>query len=371
MSIENNAIANKEPLIRITKRVGISNYKAWAIRLLAVVFSLIVCALVIVAITGENPIKVYLGIIDGAVGRNRRFWVTVRETMTLLIIAIGLTPAFKMKFWNIGAEGQLLMGGAATAALMIYFGNTLPNWLMLVLIVVVSSIAGMIWGVIPAFFKAYFNTNETLFTLMLNYVAIQIINFCIVYWENPAGSNTVGIINSTTQNGWLQKLFGLTYGWNVVIVLTITVAMFIYMKYGKQGYEIAVVGESHNTARYAGIDVKKVIIRTMILSGAICGLAGAIIVSGGSHTISISTGGGRGFTAIIVAWMSKFNPWAMIVVSAFLVFMQQGSIQIATQYGLNDNASDIITGIILFFLIGCEFFINYKVEFHKKKKEVQ
>jgi simple sugar transport system permease protein len=206
---------------------------------------------------------------------------------------------------------------------------------------------------------------------MLNYVAVQIINFCIVFWENPAGSNTVGIINSATHQGWFPKIFGLAYGWNIIIVLAITLGMYIYMKYSKHGYEIAVVGESHNTARYAGINVKKVIIRTMMISGAICGIAGAIIVSGGSHTISISTGGGRGFTAIIVAWMSKFNPWAMIAVSALLVFMQQGSIQIATQYGLNENASDIITGIILLFLIGCEFFINYKVEFYKKKKEVQ
>ena len=138
------------------------------------------------------------------------------------------------------------------------------------------------------------------------------------------------------------------------------------MIYSKQGYEISVVGESQNTARYAGIDVKKVIIRTMMISGAICGIAGAVIVSGASHTISTSTAGGRGFTAIIVAWMSKFNPLAMILVSGFLVFMQQGSIQVASQFGLNENASDIITGILLFFLIGCEFFINYKLEFRKK-----
>ena len=371
MSAENNIIVNREPLIRITKRAGISNLKAWVIRLIAVAFALVVCGLVIVAITGQNPIKVYLSIIDGAVGKTRRFWVTIREMMILLILAIGLTPAFRMKFWNIGAEGQLLMGGAATAAMMIYFGDKMPNWLLLIAIFAVSSLAGIIWGVIPAVFKAYFNTNETLFTLMLNYVAIQIINFCIVYWENPTGSNTVGVINSATQAGWFPKLFGQTYGWNVVIVLAITLVIYIYMKFGKHGYEIAVVGESHNTARYAGIDVKKIIIRTMILSGAICGLAGAIIVSGGSHTISVSTGGGRGFTAIIVAWMSKFNPRAMILVTAFLVFMQQGSIQIATQYGLNENASDIITGILLFFLIGCEFFINYKVDLRRKKKEVQ
>lgn len=365
-----NTIANKEPIIRITKRSNISIPKAWLVRITAILISLIVCALVIVAITKQNPIDVYIGIVNGAVGGKRRLWVTIREMLTLLVIAVGLTPAFKMKFWNIGAEGQILMGAAATAALMIYGGNSMPTWLLIVLIFAASCLAGMIWGLLPAIFKAYFNTNETLFTLMLNYVAMQIINFCIVYWENPVGSNTVGIINSATRKGWFPKVFGLNYGMNIIVVLVITVAVHIYMKYSKQGYEIAVVGESHNTAKYAGIDVKKVIIRTMLISGAVCGIAGAIIVSGSSHTISLSTGGGRGFTAIIVAWMSKFNPLAMTAVSSFLVFMQQGAIQIATQYGLNENASDIITGILLFFMIGCEFFINYKVIF-RKKKEVQ
>lgn len=366
-----NMIVNKEPIIRMTKRSSISIPKAWLVRIIAVLVSLIVCALVIVAITKQNPIDVYLGIIKGAVGNKRRTWVTIREMLTLLVIAVGLTPAFKMKFWNIGAEGQILMGAAATAALMIYAGNSIPTWLLIILIFAASCLAGMIWGLLPGIFKAYFNTNETLFTLMLNYVAMQIVNFCIVYWENPAGSNTVGIINDATQKGWFPKVFGLNYGMNLIVVLVITIGVYIYMKYSKQGYEIAVVGESHNTAKYAGIDVKKVIIRTMLISGGICGIAGAIIVGGASHTISLSTGGGRGFTAIIVAWMSKFNPVAMTAVSAFLVFMQQGAIQIATQYGLNENASDIITGILLFFLIGCEFFINYKVVFNRNKKEVQ
>jgi simple sugar transport system permease protein len=274
-----------------------------------------------------------------------------------------------MKFWNIGAEGQILMGGCVTAAMMIYFGDALPNWLLLLLIVVASAAAGMIWGLLPAVFKAYYNTNETLFTLMLNYIAMQIVTFCIVFWENPAGSNSVGVINAASKKGWFPTLFGSTYGLNVILVLALTIVMYIYMKFSKQGYEIAVVGESQNTARYAGIDVKKVIIRTMLISGGICGAAGALIVSGASHTISTSTAGGRGFTAIIVAWMSKFNPFAMILVSVFLVFMQQGSIQIASQFGLNENASDIITGILLFFLIGCEFFINYKLELREYGKE--
>ena len=178
----------------------------------------------------------------------------------------------------------------------------------------------------------------------------------------------MGTINSTTRGGWIPELFGLDYGWNLIIVLALTLAMFVYLKYSKQGYEIAVVGESENTARYAGINVKQVIMRTMALSGAICGIAGFIIVSGASHTISTSTAGGRGFTAIIVSWLSKFNPFAMILVSFFLVFMQKGAGQIASQFNLNENASDVITGIILFFILGCEFFINYRVGMRSRRE---
>ena len=361
-----NVISKKEPFARMVKRDHISVGKAWAIRLIAVALSLVVAALVIVAVTKQNPIEVYLGIIDGAVGSNRRIWVTIREMMVLLCIAIGLTPAFKMKFWNIGAEGQILIGGACSAAVMIYAGDKMSPILLLIVMFIASAIGGMIWGMIPAVFKAYWNTNETLFTLMLNYVAMQVITYCIVFWENPKGSNTVGIINQATQAGWLPELFGQKYGWNVLIVLILTVGMFIYLKYCKQGYEIAVVGESENTARYAGIHVKKVIIRTMAISGAICGIAGFVIVSGASHTISTATAGGRGFTAIIVAWLSKFNTFIMVAVSFGIVFMDQGAVQIATQYGLNENASDVILGIILFFLIGAEFFINYRVKRAKK-----
>lgn len=367
--INDHEVRAKEPLIRVSKRANISRTKSWGIRLIAVVLSLIVCAFVIMAITGDNPFVVYLGIIDGAVGSSRRVWVTVRETLVLLIIAVGLTPAFRMKFWNIGAEGQVLMGALASAAVMIYLGPSLPNVVVIILIFLASIIAGLLWGILPAYYKSKYNTNETLFTLMLNYVAMQIVTFCIVFWEKPAGSNTVGIINAANRGGWLPPLLGLNYGWMLVIILLMTVGMFIYMKYSKQGYEIAVVGESQNTAKYVGINVNKVIMRTMMISGGICGLAGAIIVSGASHTISTSTAGGRGFTAIIVAWMSKFNPFVMILVSGFLVFMQQGAIQIATQFGLNENASDIITGIILFFLIGSEFFITYKVERNRSSKE--
>lgn len=359
----------KEPRIRLKKRSAIPIGKAIGIYGIAVISALFVCALVIVAITGQNPMEVYRGILDGAVGTERRIWVTIRETMTLLIIAIGLAPVFKMRFWNIGAEGQVLIGGVCAAALMIYGKDVVPSGLLLFFILLVSSLAGMLWGWIPAAFKAKYNTNETLFTLMLNYVAMQIVLICIAFWEHPIGSNTVGIINGDTKSGWFPEIFGQQQILTVIIACILVLFMYIYLKYSKHGYEIAVVGESENTAEYSGMQVKKIIMRTVMLSGAVCGLAGAVIVSGSSHTISTSTAGGRGFTAIIVAWMAKFNPFLMVLVSAFLVFMQQGAVQIASQFGLNQNASDIITGIILFFLIGCEFFIQYKVKFRTARKE--
>lgn len=357
----------REPWVRIAKRgVVLPRWKAWGIRGIALVGALVLCAIIIYSIVELNPLKVYGAMFEGAFGTNRRMWVTIRDTMMLLCIGIGLAPAFKMRFWNIGAEGQILIGGACAAAAMIYAGDAMSPVLLLIIMFVASAVGGMIWGIIPAVFKAYWNTNETLFTLMLNYVAMQVVTYCIVFWENPKGSNTVGIINQATQAGWLPELFGQRYGWNILIVMVFTVVMFIYLKYSKQGYEIAVVGESENTARYAGIHVKRVIIRTMAISGAICGIAGFVIVSGASHTISTMTADGRGFTAIIVAWLSKFNTFIMLAVSFGIVFMQQGAVQIASQYGLNENASDVILGIILFFLIGAEFFINYRLERTKK-----
>ena len=352
--------------IRLSKKEPLPLWKSLLIRLGAIFLSLIVCALVIISVTDLNPFEVFAGIIDGALGSNRRIWVTIRDTLVLLLVAVALIPAFKMRFWNIGAEGQLLMGAFSSAALMIYC-EKLPNGILLPLIMLASCLAGLIWGLIPAYFKAKYNTNETLFTLMMNYIAAQLISFSIVFWENPAGSNSVGIINPMSSKGWFPMLFGQRYGLNLLLVILVTVFVSFYLKYSKHGYEINVVGESWNTARYAGINVKKVIIRTMALSGAICGLAGCLVVSGASHTISTSLGEGRGFTAIIVAWMSNFNTLAMVAISLLLCTMGNGAIQIASQFGLNENVSDILTGIIIFFLIGSEFFIRYRLNFNTEK----
>ena len=357
-----------EPFVRITKRDGMSLWRGWLIRLIGLVLALAVCAIVIYSIVKLNPMKVYGAMWEGAFGSTKRSWITLRDTMMLLCIGIGLAPAFKMRFWNIGAEGQILVGGIATTIVMLYCGKAMPTWALIIISLAASCIAGAVWGVIPAYFKARYGTNETLFTLMMNYVAIQITSFCVAQWENPYGSNTVGIINQQTRAGWFPALFGQQYLLNVILVLALTIFVYIYLRYSKHGYEISVVGESERTARYIGIDVRRVIIRTMMLSGAICGLSGFIAVAGASHTISASTAGGRGFTAIIVAWLAKFNAFVMILVAALIVFLEKGAIQIASQYNLNDYASEMITGIILFFILGSEFFINYRLVFRAKKE---
>lgn len=361
----------KQPLFHIAKRDAVPPLKAWGIRIAAIILALILSGILTMIMTKLNPIDVYASMIDGVFGTTRKFWSTLQSLAMLLLVALAVTPAFKMKFWNIGAEGQVLAGGLATAACMIYFGDSLPTPVLLLVMILASALAGAVWGLIPAFFKAKFNTNETLFTLMMNYVAIQLVAYFIYLWEVPKGSGKVGIINFSTQAGWLPTLGNQKYLLNVVVVLVITVLMYIYLKYSKHGYEISVVGESVNTARYIGINVKKVIMRTMMISGAVCGIAGLLLVSGTDHTISTETAGGRGFTAILVSWLAKFNPIVMILTSFIIVFFDRGASQIATTFRLNESFSDILIGIVLFFIIGSEFFINYKLAFRHSQKEVK
>ena len=358
-------------MIHISKRVSMPKWQGWLIRLAAVGIALLVNAALIYALTKLNPIRVYITMFQGAFGTQRRIWNTLADTAMLLCIGVGLAPAFKMKFWNIGAEGQILVGGLASAACMIYF-KSIPSGILLLIMFILSGLAGGIWGAIPAVSKVKLNTNETLFTLMMNYIAIQLTSYFVALWENPKGSNCVNIINPDTNIGWFPAVFGRQYLLNVVIVMIMVVLMYLYLKRTKHGYEIAVVGASKSTARYAAIDVNKVTIRTVSISGAICGIAGFIAVAGQSHTISTNTAGGKGFIAIIVAWLSKFNTLVMILVSLLLVFLDKGAREIASKFNINDHMSKMIMGIILFFILGSEFFINYKINSVKsEKKEVK
>ena len=360
----------KAPLFHISKRRSLPWYLSWCIRLCAIVLALIVCAVVTTAaLTGENPLAVYKTMWTGAFGTSRKIWILAQNTAILLCVSLAVTPAFRMRFWNIGGEGQVLMGGLASAACMILLGDKVPNALLIALMAVSSLALGALWGGLPAFFKAKWNTNETLFTLMMNYVATQLVAFFVILWEVPKGAGKIGIINQSTEAGWLPQIGSYKYLLNIIVVALLTVFMYLYLNKTKHGYEISVVGESQRTARYVGIKVDRVIIRTMLLSGAVCGLAGFLLVGGTDHTITTTIAGGRGFTAVMVSWLAKFNPLIMILTSFLLVFLSRGAAEISTVFGLNHAFGDILTGIILFFIIGSEFFISYKLSFRKPGKE--
>lgn len=358
----------RTPLFHIVKRGAMPWYKAWGIRALSIVLALVVSALITTLLTGLNPISIYSTILSGAFGSARKAWITFQNVAILLCISLAVTPAFKMRFWNIGAEGQVLIGGLATAAVMITLGNKLPNALLIVIMVLAAVAAGAVWAGIPAIFKAKWNTNETLFTLMMNYVATQLVAFFVIVWEVPKGAGQIGIINQSSEAGWLPVVSN-KYLLSILVVAVLTVFVYIYLNYSKHGYEIAVVGESERTARYVGIKVDRVIVRTMLLSGAICGVAGLLLVGGINHTVSTTIADGRGFTAVMVSWLAKFDPILMVFTSLLLVLLDRGAGEIATQFALNQSFADILTGIILFFIIGCEFFISYKISFRKAAKE--
>ena len=359
----------KGSLFHISKRDALPLPKALLIRGGILVLALVFCGLVTTLLTGQNPIEVYGTILDGAFGSSRRIGVTARNVAVLLGISLAVTPAFKMRFWNIGAEGQTLIGCLATTTCMILLGGKVPSGVLILISFVAALLAGALWGFLPAFFKAKWNTNETLFTLMMNYIAMQLASYFILIWEVPKGAGKIGIINQASEAGWLPRIGGQAQLLPILVVALLTGMMYIYLTYSKHGYEIAVVGESQRTASYAGIKVERVIIRTMVLSGAVCGLMGLLLTAGTDHTLTTTIVGGRGFTAVMVSWLAKFNPIVMVFTSLLLVVLSRGASEISSVFSLNHSFADILTGIILFFIIGSEFFLTYKVSLRTSKKE--
>lgn len=349
-----------EPLVRISKRGNMSGLAKLLVRLIAISFSLLFILIFLSSVSKSsfNQVWVYIG--HGAFDAKTLFF---KEMFLLLGIAIGLSPAYKMKFWNIGGQGQVLIGGLLTATMMIYMGNAgMQNWMIIVVGMITAILAGGIFAAIPAIAKVQLNANETLFTLMMNYVAIQLVAFSTHMW-NPWAA--FGIINTTSQAGYLPGIGKNEYGVVILIVSAMVFLMYGYMHYTKHGYELTVVGESINTAKYVGIKTKRVILRTVFLSGGICGLVGFLYVSGVDHTIATTTSGGYGFTAIIVAWAAQFNPFIMAAISFLIVLFSSGAAGVSNAVpGLNQYISNISVGIFLLFIIGCEFFVNYKLNFN-------
>ena len=354
----------KTPLIRLAKRDSMPTWQVWAIRLSSFLAAIILGALIFV-VMGLNPFGAYGTILSGSLGKNTAVRQTIKIAIPLLGTALAIAPCFKMRFWNIGAEGQITAGAVAASYFALFWYDKLPSPVLLTVMGIAGAVAGGLWALVPAFFKAKWNTNETLFTLMMNYIIIGVVRWLQGGpWEGRPGSQ---IIAQFDRSAVLPKVLGIHCGW--IIVLLLTVLMFVYMGYTKQGYEIAVIGESENTARYAGMNVGWIIMRTMFLSGAISGLMGFVVASGANSTLYDGVAAGVGFTAITVAWLAQLNPFAMVAISGLLAVLQKGADTLQTRMAVPASISDIITGIFLFCMLGCEFFINYQLIFRSKRKE--
>ncbi|MEG0035982.1 MAG: ABC transporter permease [Oscillospiraceae bacterium] len=360
--------SKKQPFVRMVKREDISKRRAWLIRLIALLSALAVGCVIILAL-GHNPFAVYGDMIKGSLQTGTSRVETVKIAIPLLGAALAVALAFKMKFWNIGAEGQILAGAIAATYFALFHFQTMPRPLLLVVMFVAGAIAGGLVGLIPAVFKAKWGTNETLFTLMLNYILLGIERFLQNGpWKDPRGTG-FPIIAMFDKSARLPKVFGVHIGW--IIVLLLVIGVFIYLNYTKHGYEISVVGESERTAKYSGMNVSKIIMRTMFFSGAIAGIVGYLTVCGADYTLNEGTAGGVGFTAITVAWLAKLNPFAMVGIAIFLAILNKGSNTIQTNFKIPASASEVLTGIILFAMLACEFFICYRLIFRGHKEAAE
>lgn len=347
---------NKGPLFHVSKRNDLTLKTAILVRAIAIVVGILFCSVVCAVIFKTNPFTIILELFNGTFGRVNRIWWFLRDAALLLGVGLALLPAFKMKFWNLGGNGQILMGCLAAVACMFYLGGKLPDAAVNVIMIFASVLAGAIWAVIPAIFKAFFKTNESLFTLMMNYIAAGL----VACWLNMVVKSGSGVLNKLS-DARLPVVFN-EYLLIIIVVAVLTVFSYFYNKHSKHGFEVAVVGENENTAKYVGINVKKVVIRTLVLSGAICGIIGLLIGGAMDHTVNAESAQNLGFTAIMVAWLAKFNPLMMVLASFFIVFVTRGMGQVQSVCGItNDAVSNVVVGIIYFFIIGCEFFISYRV----------
>jgi simple sugar transport system permease protein len=349
------------------KRADMTTKKSIFIRTAAILLALVVSAIFILLL-GHNPIDVYISMLEGAFGSVYRIKDTLTISIPLIVASIGIMIAFKMKFWNIGAEGQILMGAFIATFFALNF-EYLPKPILLSLMFIGGFIGGGIWALIPAFLKVKFDTNETIITLMMNYIAIKWITF-LQYgpWRDPMSMGFPKIANFA-DNAIMPKVFGVHVGWIIALILVVIVTYF--MNHSKRGYEIAVVGESIDTARYAGMNVKKIIISSMILSGGICGIVGMMEASAVNQTLTSQLSAGYGYTAIITTWLSGLKSAIIVPVSILFAGMIKGGSFIQTAYQIPQAAAEVLQSMILFFVIGSEFFIQYKIVFSNKLQAVK
>lgn len=289
------------------------------------------------------------------------------KSIPLIITAIGISLAFKMKLWNIGGEGQIAMGAFAAAGVAMLFPN-LPGWLLLPAMALVAMAMGALWAALAAVPRAYLGVNETITTLMLNYVALMWLQYLINGpWRDPAVKG-FPLAPPLPAGGLLPAIPGTDLHMGLVIALALALLYFLVLSRSRWGYEIRVIGESVKAAEYAGINVRRNMLIALSLSGAVAALAGMSEIAGLSHRLEASISGGYGYTAIIIAWLARLNPWGIMAMSAFISALLVGG-KYAQTAGISDAVAVMIQGIILFFVLGFDLFTQYKVKFHFRKGE--
>lgn len=354
---------------RLVKRDNTTTMQHMMVRVIAILIAFGISSLLLV-FTKSSPLQAFYNLLVEPFQYRSGPIEIVKLTTSLSVISLGIAFAFKMKFWNIGAEGQILLGAIGAMFVARSF-PTLSSSILLPFMLLGSFVFGALWGLLPAFFKAKFGTNETLFTLMMNYIALNIVKTLESGpWKDPKSfQNTIAAL---PDNARIPSIFTeipwslLNAGFIIAIILTIF--SYYYINHTKSGYELSVVGESESTARYAGMNVFAIVIRTMIISAGVCGIAGFIQVAGNNSTLSSGVAGGLGFTAIITTWLSKLNMFMIPVVSFFFAIIAIGKDGLVT-IGVPSAAAEAIQGIILFCILGCEFFLRYKIGFEKNSDE--
>lgn len=376
---EKGAAAKKkkthEPPIHISKRDALTRKQSFLFYMLAIFVSLCLGGILVAAL-GVNPFMYYKTMVVGCFQNSIYLQGFIRIVIPLAITSLGIAFAFKMRFWNIGANGQFIMGAIGAATVGLALGETLPAIVVLPLAFLAGAVTGGLFGLIPAVLKVKFNTNETLLTLMLNYVAFYILTYLknTMYYRRLSATGAVlrPDFKTLPDGAWLPqiKLFGVQLDISIFIVLILVVLVWIYFTKSKQGYEIGVVGDSKNTARYAGMNVNKVVLRTMFLSAAVVGVAGMLQVTGSAtgHMLSDGITADVGFTGIIVAWLAKLNAFGVLVVALLLGILQKGAAVAESTYSISSSASDILEGVILFTILAADFFIRYKITLNTGKK---
>ena len=355
----------------IVKRDNCPLWKKCCFYVGAVVIALLLGAVLLTAL-GVDPIAYYTRMFTmGTVGNKIAYkvWINyLKEFVPLALSSVALSLAFKMRFWNIGGEGQFILGAIAAAFVAFQAGPVLPNAATLVLMCLAAMIVAGLYGLFVAALKVKFGTNETLMTLMLNYIALYVLNFIGEdkgdwnFFLDPASQRPV-FASFAKIVSFPSIPMGGKFSLNICVILTFLVGalVYVYLRYTKQGYEIAVVGDSAGTARYAGMKVNKIVLRTVFLSAALIGLAAAFKV-GTAGILSTSITDDVGWTGIIVAWLSQLNTIVIFVVSALICVLHYGSTVAAATFSQVDSSfANMLQGVILFLVLAADFCTRFRV----------